>query len=234
MLTADRITDRLLGFSKTASVSTRTLFLGSGNNVGPVRDLLRRVLTIHIDHGIESPATKTYFADPLGMVRANRPKYVAAVLTIIRAWQQAGCPRSDVKDIVTYGAWARYCRFPLLWLGQPDPATALLTQISSDSDADLLGELMSDWYAIYGDELVTIRRLVHEIYGTSHSALLESLESCPVSVKTRYGTSEIHRGKLGWWLKKQAGRIVRGCSLRPGKADGRNAWQVIQRPASGA
>lgn len=49
MLTAEQITDRILGVSKTATVSTRTLFLGSGNNVGPIRDLLRRVLTIHID-----------------------------------------------------------------------------------------------------------------------------------------------------------------------------------------
>jgi hypothetical protein len=49
MLTADAITDRILGVSKTATVSTRTLFLGSGNNVGPIRDLLRRVLTIHLD-----------------------------------------------------------------------------------------------------------------------------------------------------------------------------------------
>jgi hypothetical protein len=49
MLTAETITDRILGVSKTATVSTRALFLGSGNNVGPIRDLLRRVLTIHLD-----------------------------------------------------------------------------------------------------------------------------------------------------------------------------------------
>lgn len=49
MLTAEHVTDRILGVSKTARVSTRTLFLGSGNNVGPIRDLLRRVLTIHVD-----------------------------------------------------------------------------------------------------------------------------------------------------------------------------------------
>ena len=60
MLTAEHITDRILGISKTATVSTRTLFLGSGNNVGPIRDLLRRVLTIHIDPRCATPATMTY------------------------------------------------------------------------------------------------------------------------------------------------------------------------------
>ena len=60
MLTAEAITDRILGVSKTATVRTRTLFLGSGNNVGPIRDLLRRVLTIHLDPRCATPATMTY------------------------------------------------------------------------------------------------------------------------------------------------------------------------------
>ena len=37
-LTAEQITERILGVSKTASVSTRTLFQGSGDNVRPIRD----------------------------------------------------------------------------------------------------------------------------------------------------------------------------------------------------
>ena len=72
MLTTDQITDRILGVSKTATVSTRTLFLGSGNNVGPVRDLLRRVLTIHVDPRCATPATMTYSGNPVDKVRKNR------------------------------------------------------------------------------------------------------------------------------------------------------------------
>lgn len=107
MLTAEQITDRILGVSKTATVSTRTLFLGSGNNVGPVRDLLRRVLTIHIDHRCATPATKTYQNDPVSLVRSNRGFYVSAVLTIIQAWRKAGSPKTDVESIATFnGAWS--------------------------------------------------------------------------------------------------------------------------------
>ncbi|MEF8724026.1 MAG: DNA-primase RepB domain-containing protein [Candidatus Accumulibacter delftensis] len=95
MLTAEQITDRILGVSKTATVSTRTLFLGSGNNVGPIRDLLRRVLTIHIDPRCATPATMTYKGFPVDKVRQRRGvKYVAAVLTIIQAWRKAGMPRA--------------------------------------------------------------------------------------------------------------------------------------------
>jgi hypothetical protein len=93
MLTAEYITGRILGVSKTATVSTRTLFLGSGNNVGPIRDLLRRVLTIHIDPRCATPATMSYKGFPVDKVRQNRGVYVMAVLTIIRAWRAAGSPR---------------------------------------------------------------------------------------------------------------------------------------------
>jgi hypothetical protein len=42
------------------------LVSGSGNNVGPIRDLLRRVLTIHIDPRCATPATMTYKGFPGG------------------------------------------------------------------------------------------------------------------------------------------------------------------------
>jgi len=145
MLTAEQITDRILGVSKTATVSTRTLFLGSGNNVGPIRDLLRRVLTIHIDPRCATPATMTYKGFPVEKVRQQRGSYVSAVLTIIQAWRKAGSPRAEVDSIVTFGgAWSDYCRHPLMWLGHPDPATALLEQVRHDPDGDALQGLMTE------------------------------------------------------------------------------------------
>ena len=135
MLTAEHITDRILGVSKTATVSTRTLFLGSGNNVGPIRDLLRRVLTIHVDPRCATPATMSYKGFPVEKVRQHRGVYVAAVLTIIQAWRRAGCPRAQADSIVTFGgAWSDYCRYPLMWLGHCAPQKS-----TSRNFLDLLG-----------------------------------------------------------------------------------------------
>ena len=88
ILTAEDIEERVLGGNKTARVSTRTLILGSGNNVGPVRDLLRRVLTIHLDARTSTPATLTYQDSPVDLVRKQRGAYVADVLTVMLAWLQ--------------------------------------------------------------------------------------------------------------------------------------------------
>ena len=54
-LTSEFITDRLFCVSKTATVSTRTLFLSSGNNVGPVKDMTRRCITIRLDPSWRCP-----------------------------------------------------------------------------------------------------------------------------------------------------------------------------------
>ncbi len=59
-LTSEYQSGRILGVSKTATVSTRALFLSSGNNVGPVQDMTRRCITIHLDPGCEVPAARSF------------------------------------------------------------------------------------------------------------------------------------------------------------------------------
>jgi hypothetical protein len=222
MLTAEQITDRILGVSKTATVSTRTLFLGSGNNVGPIRDLLRRVLTIHIDPRCATPATMSYKGFPVDKVRQCRGIYVAAVLTIIQAWRKAGMPRVAVDSIVTFGgAWSDYCRYPLMWLGHPDPATALLEQVRHDPDGDALSGLMTEWRSVFGSTATTVRKAV-ETAVRDHSALLDAIREFPVEER-----GEINRSKLGWLLKKNADRIVGGYEFQQAEADGRTAWRVV-------
>ncbi len=225
MLTAEKITDRILGISKVATVSTRTLFLGSGNNVGPVRDLLRRVLTIHIDPRCASPATLTYKGFPVDKVRKNRGMYVAAVLTIILAWRKAGSPRAEIKSIVTFGgAWTEYCRYPLMWLKHPDPATALLEQVKHDPDGDALEGLMTEWMKAFGSTPTTVRKAVDHAYGLCGSDdLREAMCEFPVEEK-----GSINKSKLGWILKKNANRIVAGMEFQQSTADGRVAWRVVK------
>lgn len=222
MLTAEHVTDRILGVSKTATVSTRTLFLGSGNNVGPVRDLLRRVLTIHIDPRCATPATIAYTGSPVDKVRQDRAKYVSLVLTIIRAWKQAGMPRADVASIVTFGgAWSDYCRYPLMWLGHPDPASALLEQVSHDPDADALNTLMIEWQTAFGSAPTTVRKAVDTALYHNRN-LLDAIAEFPVEER-----GSINRSKFGWLMKKNVNRVVNGLEFQQSTADGRTAWLVV-------
>lgn len=221
-LTAEHITDRILGVSKTATVSTRTLFLGSGNNVGPIRDLLRRVLTIHIDPRCATPATMSYKGFPVDKVHQERGLYVSAVLTIVQAWRAAGSPRAAVDSIVTFGgAWSDYCRYPLMWLGHPDPATALLEQVRHDPDGDALCRLMTEWHAVFGTAPTTVRKAVEAAH--TNLNLLDAIREFPVEER-----GEINPSKLGWLLKKNANRIVGDFEFKKAEADGRTAWRVAE------
>jgi hypothetical protein len=226
-LTAEHITERILGISKTATVSTRSLFLGSGNNVGPVRDLLRRVLTVNIDPRCATPATIRYTGSPVNEVRNNRGRYVTAVLTIIQAWRKDGSPRADVENIATYsGPWGDLCRHPLLWLGLPDPATSLLNQINHDPDAEALGRLLLEWHKAFGSTPTTVRKaLAHDpnYIDDDGNDLKDAIREFPVEER-----GHINRSKFGWVLKRNANRIVNGLEFRRAEADGRTAWMVVE------
>jgi len=221
MLTAEHITDRILGHSKTATVSTRTLILGSGNNVGPVRDMLRRVLTIQIDPRCATPSTISYTGSPVEKVRKQRGLYVAAVLTIILAWRKYGSPRTDAGTIVTYGdAWSDYCRQPLMWLDQLDPATALLDQVTHDPDADALGILLFEWKRLFGSVPTPVRKVI-ETAGRD-DGLMDAIREFPVMDK-----GFINNSKFGWFLKRNANRIVNGLKFERVDAPQRTAWRVV-------
>jgi hypothetical protein len=222
MLTSRSITDRILGVSKVATVNTSVLVLGSGNNVGPLKDLSRRVLTINLNARSEAPGTLSYKGNPVAELRSHRERYVSAVLTIIEAWKAAGSPKTSVPSIASYGGdWANYCRHPLIWLGLPDPASVLLDQMKTDPDAEILLHLLQTWYATHGDKTLELRQLLSFGYGGSE--LEDALLDLPVVEK-----GVINRSRLGHYLKRNRGRVLGGLMVQKADHSARNAWKVVK------
>jgi hypothetical protein len=219
-LTSDTITDRILGVSRNATVGTRSLILGTGNNVGPVRDMTRRVVTITLHHKVATPALERNEGRPAETVAKERGKYVSAALTIIAAYRKAGAPKADVPSIASFGAWSDMCRQPLLWLGLPDPASSILQQLRHDPDQDDLTHLLRAWYDAVGDRPIVLRDLIEKSVGRPdlHDALME------LPVVERDG---INRSKLGWYLKRNANRIVEGLELQDAHSSTRKGWRVV-------
>lgn len=223
-LTSEFMSGRILGVSRTTTVNTRTLFLSSGNNVGPVQDMARRCLTIHLDPGCEIPAARTFKRpDLVREVLLNRGHYVSAALTIVRAWIVAGRPRIECKALSGFGDWADLCRQPLLWLGCQDPAASIFEAMREDPDRETLGRLLTAWQDVFGRMPAMIRDAINEtrLMGEERTELLEILND----IASERG--EINRKKLGWWIRKHAGRIVEGRRFikSPGNRSA-EAWQV--------
>ncbi|MDD5385558.1 MAG: hypothetical protein PHG89_11875, partial [Gallionella sp.] len=205
-ITSENISGRILGQSKTADVSTRTLFLSSGNNVDPVRDMTRRVLTMRLDPRCETPATRCFLNNPVHEVKENRGAYVSAALTLIRSWIIAGRVKTDVKPLNSFDEWSELCRHPLLWLGLVDPATDVFETMQNDPDREEFASFVESWFGLYSTWSTPLKRLADD--SLKNSDLKETL---PAFVFERDGS--INRKKLGWWIKRHDGRVVNGMRI---------------------
>jgi hypothetical protein len=215
---------RILGVSKIATVTTRTLFLSSGNNVGPVQDMARRCISIRLDPGCETPATRSFTRpDLVREVLRERGRFVSAALTIVRAWIAAGRPKTSCKSLAGYGDWSDLCRQPLLWLGCADPVASVYEAMIEDPDRETLSRMLTAWQSVFGKMPAMVREAVKQ----ASISLEENAELREVLRDIADERGEINRRKLGWWIRRHAGRIVDGRRfVRASGNRSAEAWQV--------
>ena len=223
-LTSEHMSGRILGVSKTATVSTRALFLSSGNNVGPVNDMTRRCITIHLDPACEVPAARSFKRPELVRdVLRERGRYVSAALTIVQAWVVASRPQTACKSIAGYHDWSDLCRQPLLWLGLADATESVFEAMAEDPDRETLDRLLTAWQSVFGKTSAMVRDAVKQA-AAFHDENVELREVLHDIADER---GEINRRRLGWWIRRHAGRIVDGRRfLRASGNRSAEAWRV--------
>lgn len=199
--------------------------MSSGNNVRPIDDMVRRCICIHLDPGVEVPAARVYKRPHLlDEVLKMRLQYVAAALTIVRAWTSAGSPMADRPSLANYEAWSKWCRQPLLWLDQPDPASSVFKGLREDPAQLLLEQVLAGWHRRHGSASMMVRDVVRSATRLDdgddnfHDALIEAAG----------GNEPINVRKLGKWLARHEGKIVGKLRLRRATKT-RNAenWAVL-------
>lgn len=223
-LTGETISDRILGSNRVATARTNAFMIGTGNNIRPQRDMNRRVVTVKLNPRTASPGLIRYEGRPVEEVRERREHFIGCILTIIRAWQEAGCPKGDLPAVPTYGdQWANCCRYPLTWLGLSDPAASLFAQMDQDPESEVLANLFIEWFAEFGDRPVTVRKLIAKASENPQGGLCEALEELPFQ-----GGGSFDRNRMGHHFKRNAGRIAKGLELQKAESSERNAWRVVQ------
>lgn len=96
----------------------------TGNNIVLLGDLTQRSLLCSLDPKHERPETRVFERNPLVVAKAQRPRFVAAALTILRGFHIAGRP-SSAGPLGSFEAWSALVRSALLWLGCADPAGSM-------------------------------------------------------------------------------------------------------------
>jgi len=243
ILTSESYEDRKLGVSENLKLSTRSLFLVTGNNLTVIKDLCRRVIVSTIDHGTEKPSKLAFPFNPVARVRENWLKYRAAGLTILSAYIAAGSPRITGDSVGSFEVWDSTIRQCVLWLNQyefamtdnsmpelGDPIKLLEQSYVNDPELERLEQFLSEWYRTYQDREKTVAELLRD---ADHHVL---------SDQGNYGItnellSDISGGNkpnsraIAAFMRRNKGRIVNGYLINSGRTYGTRATWFVQKRA---
>jgi len=141
---------RILGRSEKVRIEARgTSLFATGNNFTVVGDLCRRVITINLDAAMERPELRQFKSDPVEMVLVDRGKYIAAILTICRAYFVADRP-DKAPRLASFEGWSDTVRSALIWLGKADPVKSMESAKAEDPESTELGNMLEGWSAAIG------------------------------------------------------------------------------------
>lgn len=222
---------RILGQSLNVEVPSIAAMFATGNNIAIQGDMTRRTMVCTIDPGVERPELREFDFDPIAMVGADRGRYIAAALTVLRAYVLAGFP-DRLKPLGSFEDWSNHVRSSLVWLGEADPIATMDKARESDPVLAAMRAVMSAWSEAIGHlTAVTAATLVKEANKQTGSAFgvfnyeNEELREALMGIAGVGGT--ISTRSLGRWLKSNAGRVVNGMRIIIANADAHNGSKYL-------
>jgi len=204
---------RILGRSEMPPCECHTAVFATGNNIAFKGDMVRRGLVCNLEALDERPELREFEADALDIAAADRGPYVAAALTIVRAYIAAGSPKV-CPSLASYSAWSDLVRSPLVWLGEPDPVISMEGLRNEDVELANIREFFSLWLE-YGLDLDTpylTATIIEEAIAAPPANYWGPRELKPFLLgvaAARSDPGKISAERLGHWLRRISGRIVK-------------------------
>lgn len=232
--------DRGLGKNEMVEAPNVTLWTATGNNLEIVGDTTRRALRLRLDSPTEAPEDRDGFRHPdlLAWVRAERPRLVAAALTLLRAHAVAGRPMGNVKPWGSFEAWSRVVAAAVVFAGLPDPQLGRVRS-SDDPAKAALAALYAAWPRLAPDG-ITAKRAIEALYPPRaqnepppHDGFEDLREAIDILCMPLPGRPP-SAGRLGNVLRRNHRRVIAGARLdHGGVAHGGAARWIVRDAASG-
>ena len=214
---------RILGKSEVPPCEWRGTLLTNGNNVDVVGDYTRRSLQTNLDAGVESDQVhlRKFKFDPIRVVLKDRGTYVAAALTVARAFRATGA-RVECDPVASYGRWSRIVREPLIWLGREDVVKSINLTRQEDPARAETRSLYDQWQKCFGFKTPhtaaeLVEKVTEFVEGRDgegryfrNPAYPELLELLSTKVDKRGNVSAL---VVGHWLRAVEGQVHRGRKL---------------------
>lgn len=233
VLTGTLWSERILGKSEKVSLPLLTIWYGTGNNVTFKGDTARRCLHIRLDSDLERPEYREGFKHPnlVDWVHQQRPRFVVAALTVLRAYCSAGRPSVGLKPWGSFEGWSSLVRSAIVWTGLADPGETRAELDEVDTDSMVLADLIAGWEELPGDwgtrgctVAQALEALRDDESGSRYARLRSALgELCP-----HPGGQLPTARKVGYVLRRFRGRVVSGRKLQTRVARGNRLWLVQQ------
>lgn len=137
-LTEGHFSARVLGSNSLIDIGNEAIFISNGNGVLPRQDMVRRTLLIKLSAQPFRAIDRSQTIEDLFTRR--RIAIMTDALIIVRAWITSG--KSTFDAFPSFPDWDSQCRFPLLWLGKPDPLQRTFELLKKGDSEDELCEVI--------------------------------------------------------------------------------------------
>jgi hypothetical protein len=226
---------RALGTSAMPTIPNSSTVYANGNNIVVAADMAaRRVLKTMLDANVEDTTKRKFFSpSPTERIAANRGPYVAAVLTIARAYTVAGFP--DLLTLPSFDEWSKFVRSPLVWLGWPDPVDTMAGVREDDPNRLERTALFSAWaqeFELSNDGYRTAELIEATNQRSSQGdwarPTLRDAALAIAGMRTG-GEMQIDPLRFSRWLDKAKGTIADGLKLSVNNRDKKRPRWVLTR-----
>lgn len=206
---------RPLGTSTDIRIPNTFTVFANGNNLSAPADMVRRTLVCRLDANVENPESRVFQGNPVAAVLADRGAYIAAALTIGRAYVCAGSP-DQLPKLASFERWSDLVRSSLVWLGCADPCLSMDVARGEDPIRSARAAVFAAWQKELGLTArgLTVPEMIQEIEGTEGVRFLcpEFREALLTVAPDRSGNTIAPR-RLASWLLKNNNNIVGGVKL---------------------
>lgn len=223
---------RPLGTSTDIRIPNTFTVFANGNNLSAPADMVRRTLVCRLDANMENPEAREFQGDPVGSVMADRGHYIAAALTIGRAYVCAGYP-GQLSTLASFERWSGLVRSALVWLGCADPCASMDMARSEDPIRAARAAVFTTWAKELGinPRGMTVPELIQEAEATDqHGMMHPTFREAVLSVAAERNGNTISSRRLGKWLASNNNNIISGVKMTANRSDPSRIRWVLSRP----
>ena len=223
---------RPLGGSEIIEIENRATFLATGNSLRVRGDMTRRTILSELDAGVERPELRIFTTRPVDTVLANRAAYVAACITICRAYLMARLP-GRLDPLASFDQWSDLVRSSLVWLGQADPVNTMEIAREEDTEVIDMREIFTLWGENIGIQTSTTalkiaEKACEQTYGGTEGFVIPEFRDALLRIAGERG--QVNTRRLAGWIRAREGRIINGLRIKRQETlahGGGMQWQLI-------